>query len=309
MRKRKRFAGFVILPTFFLLSAGFATPQENEVDYAKVLTVLFPETESWVPLNQMRQLGREDVKKIEPELREAYFESRISKGQEGKECSFISRLFSTSYEYRDNWKCFQQFDVDADGTEDVVYSGPSLCFNGNSTIIWFGGRGGFTIKQTEWWPVKALRIAPGKPAMFGSVTVSCCAEVIDEYSMGNFENIRHQGPRRIPKGATIPSLAISPLKFSAPDQELVLRASPEINDKYNEALSGLMSNAVFGNVLSKYLPGCTGTIVGRNKDGSSDLWYFILLDEACELLRTHSPYCPYEANAGWVKASSVKPVR
>ncbi len=285
-----------------MASAGLSSGQTKDLDYDRILTILFPETASWIPLKTMPRLGWADVKKIAPELTKAYLESKIDKASEGPECSFIQRLFAErDFQYFHN--SFYRFDIDKDGADDIVYSGQHPCLTADGTIIWFGGKDGtdhFMVRQRVVWPMETLRIVPGTPPLVGSVAVNCCAALDDDYFTGDFDNLRWPGHRKILKRTVIPSSVLKPMKFTTPDQELVLRSSPAVDDEYNKGFSEYISTAVFGNILARYLPGCSGTIVGQDKKEGGELWYFVLLDEDCKSLRTHNPY---DVNAGWISAS------
>jgi len=286
----------------------------NEIqkpDHSLILTLLFPDTEDWMPVERMPRLGRADLESVEPKLRTAYWGSQVSQRQESDECSLINRLFDP------NWKSedfFYRCDVDADGEDDIIYAGPGFCAEGDVTIIWFGGKSGFVIRQGHLWQIRALRILPGNPPRVGSVAVGCCDSQYDEYFSGTLANPRNAADESLPsrlrpkvilKDTTIPEILVGPTRFSVRAKELVLRSSPKADDRYEEGRGRYWGNAVFGNILSKYLPGCGGTVIGSNKKGESELWYFVLLDD-CERFRTHSPF---EVSAGWVQATEVSLVK
>ncbi len=287
--------------TLFLGSAGLSAGQsEGRPDYDRILTILFPETASWIPVKTLPRLTSEEVKKLQPELSQAFLGSKLNDSE--KRMDFIRGLF---FDLKST--TLYRFDVDVDGREDIMYVGECFGASWYTTIIWFNGEKGYVIKQKQWWTDEMLRISPGKLALVGSVGPGCCGEM-DEYYKGDFDQPEgkpsfYSGltePVKVFQRTAIPSSILKPMKFMAPDQELVLRYSPEINDKYEPGISKYLCCAVFGNILAKYIPGCSGTILGEERDKDGGRWYFVHLDEKCIPLRWHFPY---EVNAGWIKAS------
>jgi hypothetical protein len=236
----------------------------------------------------------------ENQLRDAYLKSKFGKEWEDKDCSFISRIFSEAWGFPNN---FYIHDADGDGKLDVIYTGTSQCAEGNSTVIWFGSKHGFVIRQDVFWHVLALRVKEGSPVRLSSVGVGCCASVIDEYYVGPLFNLRNQGIRSITSTTKLPQKEEKPVPFIATNSELVLRSSPERKDTYDDGLSGLQGVAVFGNILTKFLPGSSGRIIGRHLDSESKLWLFVVVDERCNPLRIH---VPYNVSAGCIEASTIK---
>lgn len=270
-----------------------------EPDYQLILRLLFPETATWTSINKMPTLGKACLTRIEGELRSAYLSSKLSNKHESKGCSFISRLFEDIDDYAG---FFHEADIDSDGVDDIIYSGWALCTEGYVTIIWFGSDTHFVVRQESLWQTRTLSIFPDNPPRLGSVAVGCCSDPEDEYLLGTLVNPRMHGQRRITKHTTIPEVLLEPTKFRVRAEELVLRSSPKVEDQYDELASEFMFAAVFGNILSRYLPGMEGTILGQDKQGTSSHWYFVLLDGDWSRFRTHSPF---GVNVGWVDASSI----
>jgi hypothetical protein len=286
---------------FLSLAANICSGEESNPSYMKVSALLYPETKSWTPVNKMKVPTEAYLRKYETQFRKAYNKSKISKEEwESKGCSFINRIFSEEFHFPKN---FYIQDLDSDGYMDVIYTGSNQCAEGNSTVIWFGARNGFVIKQDILWQVLTIRIKEGSPVRLSSVEVGCCGSVKDEYYIGTLLNIRNQGIRSITRTTYLPTPDEKIVPFIAKDGELVLRSTPAVNDLYDENESGFVDAAVFGNVLTKLLPGCSGNIVGRYIDKESKPWLFVILDEKCNVLRTH---VPYSVSAGWIDALSIK---
>jgi len=269
-------------------------------DYGKVSTLLFPETNSWSPIQKMKIPDKKYLRSHENQLRNAYRQSKFGKEFEDKDCSFISRVFSEDSSFPNN---FYIHDADGDGNVDVIYTGTSQCAEGHSTVIWFGSKHGFVIKQDVFWHMLALRIKEGSPVRLSSVAVGCCGSVIDEYYVGPLFNPRNQGIRSITSTTRLPQKDEKPVPFVAINSELILRSSPERKDTYDEDSSAKLGVAVFGNILTKFLPRCSGSIIGRHVDNESKMWLFVVVDEKCNPLRTH---VPYNVSAGWIEGATIK---
>jgi hypothetical protein len=291
---------FIVFCLLLLSTTITCNAEQGNPDYTKVSTFLFPETNSWTPVRKMKIPDKKYVRSHENQLRNAYRESKFGKEWEDKYCSFIGRVFSEDRSFPNN---LYIHDADGDSNLDVIYTGLSQCAEGNSTIIWFGTKHGFVIKQDIFWHTLALRVKEGNPVRLSSVAVGCCGSVIDEYYVGPLFNLRNQGIRNITSTTTLPQKDEKPVPFVATNSELVLRSSPERKDTYDEGLSGWLGVAVFGNILTKFLPGCSGSIIGRHVDRESKLWLFVVVDKKCDALRAH---VPYNVSAGWIEAATIK---
>lgn len=294
-----------------LTSEPAQTQPSSERDHLFISTLLFPETSGWMRIADMPALRRAELDLLESRLRGAFKKSELyERTIDNSECSFIDGMFNPSDAYE---RYFRRFDLNSDGHDDIIYCGSAICEGGDAaTVIWLGEESGFRIRQRYLWKIGVLRIRPGNPVGVASVEVGCCASPYDIYSIGTLDNPRvtfentHKrngiGPLTITKYTVLPKILLGPFGFKIQSQELEVRTSPEIDDAYTEAGSEMANNAVFGNILSKYLAGCGGTVVGMNKEEGPDLWYFVVLDE-CQRFRTHSPF---EVDAGWVKATDIE---
>jgi hypothetical protein len=170
-------------------------------------------------------------------------------------------------------------------------------------LIWYAIDNGFEVRQDILWEIKALKIYPGKDLQLSSVAVGCCADPIDEYYLGNVSSVRADGIIRTTKTTVQPNKLSDTRKHFRNGGETILRGSPEKKDAYDRSLSGLEQMAIFGNILSKYLPGVTGSILAKRKDKQGRLWLYVLIDEQSKLLRYHNPY---SVNAGWILKQNIK---
>ena len=266
-------------------------------DYLKISSMLFPETSSWSVL--ARNIDGDILNRIKPKLVEAYAKSKIVKGKESEGCSFIERAFSTEYFFSQG---FYNYDADGDGITDIIYTGTSLCNEGNSTLIWFRRGDEYAIEQDVFWDVLTLRIKPGQPAQLATVSVGCCGSDNDEYYVGILKNIRMNGIRNVTTGTVFPEKQGKRISFVADKKEFNLRSAPVEHDSYDPDESAMRAVAVLGNILSRYLPGCTGQVIDEKNIENSKLWYFVSLDEKCLPLRT---YISSNVSAGWVAAEDI----
>lgn len=292
---------FILLIAFM---SGSGRAGKTPGDYEKISALLFPETRSWTVVSRMRAADSTYLRANESELRKAYASIRIGTSLESDYCSFIERVFSQRYGFPEG---FRLHDVNGDGRLDVVYSGGAGCAEGNATVVWLGAGNGFVVGQPSVAPVLALRILEGDPPRVSSVSVGCCGGVIDDYFIGRLINFRLDGKRSVKTGTTLPVETEEPPRlFVCTAKDVALRSAPVESDAYDASTSAFMGAAVFGNVLSRYLPGCTGVVLGRRTEAASRLWYFVAMDRSCDPLRTHDPF---KVDVGWVEASSVSTQR
>lgn len=276
-----------------------AVAGEDVPDHVGRSGVLFPETVSWLTIQTLRRPPVAYLREAQQQLVNAYVVSKIGKAGESADCSVIGRIFADDNLLK---TCFFTCDADGDGADDIIYAGPAECAEGNATIIWFREEQGFAVRQDVLWQMLALRVKPGKVPAISSVEVGCCAGLTDTYYVGTLDNFRLGGMRRILKDEVMPSVVVKPTEFAVTQRELVLRSSPKVNDRYDEGISQLQHSAVLGNVLARYLPGCTGVIVGRQKQKDGKVWYFVVLSEPCDYLRVHDPF---STNAGWIEENGL----
>lgn len=258
----------------------------------------FPQTKNWISIESAPQIEKEIFLKIKNQLKTTFLLSRIPDKLEEKDCSFIARAIEEG-----DLNFFRLIDADADGVKDVIYTGSAQCREGDVFLVWYAIKNGFEVRQSILWGSKALRISPGKDLKLSSVAVGCCADLIDEYDLGNISHIRADKIIKTTKTTIQPDELFNNLKHFKNGSETILRSTPEKKDSYDESLSGREQMAVFGNILSKYLPGVTGDILAEHKDKYGRWWAYVLLDEQSNMLRYHSPFA---VNVGWVLKQGIK---
>lgn len=279
--------------TCLVISVNVVHAKNLETDYEKTALMLFPETSDWTPVSKMRKADTGFIIQNWDKLEKAYLSSKVSNEWESESCSFISRVSVSDG--------FYLLDINNDGMMDVIYTGWLHCGEGYASLIWFGNKKGYFIKQDSLWQALTVRIKSGNNPVISAVVVGCCASEVDEYCTGPLYNIRNYGYIEVTKNSHFPQRIELPQSFTT-NNDIKLRRSPVVIDDYDPSWSEFRNAAVFGNILSTFLPGCNGQVMGSEKDANGSLWYFIVLDKSCGHLRNHSPYT---VDAGWVEADKV----
>lgn len=263
-------------------------------EYPRISALLFPETKSWAIVSAMKAADSTYLRANEGRLRAAYLSTDFGKGdrEHGHDCSVIERLFDTGFGFP---KGFYVHDANLDGREDVIYSGDAKVVEGHWTMVWFGTDSGFVMREGTIQHVLALRMKEGDPPQFSSVEVGCCDDPIDGYFVGTLVDAR-ANLKSVVSYTRFPSRAEKPAGVVG-SAGMSLRYSPELEDGYAGPGTTHVGDPAYGNILSVCGTQRTGTIVGRETDKSSRLWYFVVLDEACT--------DPLRVNVGWVEAGAV----
>jgi hypothetical protein len=280
---------FVCLCFWILLLPSYVQAQEGKTaaDYRRIAALFFPETASWTKVGSMQHV---DEKWLDANL--AQLKRVFSAKTHLMDCSLASMLdWVTPKEYA----TFYLHDVNADGRPDVVFCGYSLEQESPATVIWFATATGYDADLLYFWGM-LLSVKEGANLKLAAVKYGCCGEEIDTYSL------RGSGKpafRNIISSITFPKRESAKIGFLT-KEELVLRMSPLINDTYDD-FSTTANHAIFGNILSMYLPGCRGVVAGNSPD-SAPGWSFVILSDGCRPLRTH---LPYDVDAGWVETRQL----
>lgn len=293
MHKVKMKLKLSTIAVFVLFACFFGKADGNENNCTKISELFFPETRNWQSIESAPALDKARFSKIKKQLRQSYYAANLTGKMESNECSFINRVLEDK-----DIKDFKSIDANSDGVKDIIYTGSAQCAEGDVFLIWYGVGNSFEIRQANLWEAKALKIKQGKKLELTSVAAGCCASPIDEYYLGDIVNIRVKKIIRTTK-TTVQPKRIGTRHHFKNANETVLRSSPKIENSYDESLSGLQNVAVFGNILSKFLPGTTGDILAEQKDKNGKLWAYVLLEEQSDLLRYHSPF---NVNVGWIES-------
>ncbi len=275
----------ILLPGSHAAEGNFLTQSE----------LFFPETAAWVSVADAPVVERADFDRIKEQLRSAYRGSRMTDAEEDNDCSFISRALDEA-----NRTSFRRLDVDGDGIPDILYTGSGLCREGGATLVWFGRNNGFEIRQPALWAAVTLKVLPANKPRISWAEAACCGGTVDEYGVGDLDNIRMVEVVKTANFAEPPKTHYPKPEQFKNARETVLRSSPRRLDAYDASLSEVQGAAVFGNILSKFLPGVTGKALAEYRDRGGRAWCFVLLDDSNDVLRYHSPF---SVNAGWVEKS------
>lgn len=284
-----------VLPVCVFMALCCVAPLSLARDAQEAVSaVLYPATRTWQSVADAPAIPPERIAAIREKLRAAYLAS-ITESQtlEGPGCSFIGRVLEGE---GGEALAFHSLDVDGDGVPDVVYAGSALCAEGEATFVWFGSRAGFSARKDSLWQMRALRVSPGGE-MISSVAPGCCGDPVDQYFLGNLENMRRFASTRITQETVLPKgLLAKPRAFrkSIPTK---LRSAPELKDRYDFGRSEFMRHAVFGNILRHYLPGLSGTVLARQTDLQGRRWSFVIVNDMSAPFLLQAPFA---VDAGWV---------
>jgi hypothetical protein len=283
---------FVFLIPFLCLKV-----HAKELTPLEISKIIFPQTVTWTNIQSMPKPTDLINKQSFQPLKEAYLKSQFAAYEESENCSFIERM---TEEFLSGYKNIYSYDIDADGDLDYVYSGGAQCSEGYATIIWFRENGKLLVKQEYLYQAQALSTKFDGSIHIASYSGGCCGDPIDQYYLGTVEQSIRDLAVRTPQKLVFPDKyqgSLTPVKYKV-DAEFTLRSEPKVSDAFEESESQFMSQAVFGNVLTKYLAGCELEIITTQTANNGEQWRFVYVPEACDYLRTHVPYM---TNFGWIK--------
>jgi len=270
----------------------------SDAEHLKISALFYPETTAWLATNELRNPSRAHFKEVAPGLRKALIRGGICNEPQKNDCRSLETLFSGAAK---RLSSFYILDVNSDAIPDVIYSGIAYGSEGDATIIWIAQKGDYTLLPEAILPVKMLRIDP-RTQKFSSVAVGCCDSRVDEYYLGAARNVRRHGIRRNKKWTDFNAAQTKAARFHS-ESLLILRESPVTDDSYDPNRSDWAGLAIFGNILAKFLPGCSGRIVGERQDENAKRWYLVVIDAPSKSLRTHAPF---DVDAGWVDEGHMK---
>jgi hypothetical protein len=212
---------------------------------------------------------------------------KFAKPAKGKPVEQFMSAFSADYpqftsdsmrhpEYGDWKKYLFYVDINGDGENDILYSGPT---GGESDIvrIYLCKPGGFELifedfQYITMWTLKNKRLTAIQTGDIG-----CCDEYLwftRNYQV-NWENTNPdviRGKQTVWYRYTELPLRFldEPVPFQAAADTLLLRASAaRLNEPFNPVLE------TFGNIIAKYRTKCRGTILAKKLTGKTDEWYFV----------------------------------
>ncbi|SRR6266581_4344347 len=266
----------------------------------QVSAVLYPATKSWRLVSAAPKVSPELLRSIREKLRTMYLSSKLEKAfLEGPDCSFIARALEPSES-----SSFYEMDFDEDGKRDVVYAGSAQCAEGEVTLIWFQTAEGYMVRQPVLWPLRVLRVSPNAETM-SSVAIGCCGDPVDQYHLGNLQNLRQYSSVRVTKETLLPRESLTSPRTFHSSSETRIREAPLEKERYDRGRSKFMGHAVFGNVLRKYLPGVSGVVLATETRKGRQ-WAFVVANSDDERLLIEAPY---GVDAGWTTDVRLTAVR
>lgn len=297
----KIYAIIMLLILFYSPFYGLAYDENETPKYIKISESFFPVTKTWQSIETLPLFEKVKDKNIRQQLTQAFglpsIDNELSRYVHTKASPIASEIFAEEYH-----KYFRKIDINLDGLQDVIYTGPISCQEGHITIVWLESQNGFLSKPI-FWPTLILKILPGNEVLVSSIDVGCCASLMDTYHIGDLLiNFRMRGAIMTKKDTFRPTnLPAKQIPFKSA-KELTLRNSPEVSDKFIDWMSDRERNAVFGNILAKYIAGATGTVITEQKDSKNVMWAYVIVSDASNMYRYHNPF---SVNVGWAKASSI----
>lgn len=279
---------FLLLWTSFIYSAKAEVASSNYNLWAEVL---YPETKSWRDFDSLPEANFEKAHIKKDELIKSFMANRLERTVGGN-CNEIKEVLNSKVPFR-------IIDINLDGIDDLIYSGPAGCgLEGDISFSWLGTKDGFKFETFLGGRPKFLKVKPGKDYEIVAVEKGCCADPIDKYvkRSPNYE------PRILLfKNTFFAKKGLSTPKKFTTSQELIIRSSMEVNDAYDVGQSSVLETAVLGNILGKYMSGAAGKILAEATSESHQKWVFVSMAGA-EHLRHYSIE---RANVGWVLESQL----
>jgi hypothetical protein len=268
--------------------------------HVRVSEILFPETRTWTAIESYPSPDFRGFETKKSELRSAYqrWQKTLSPGDDASERSDCSQINSVLYEHFEP-QAFRVGDIDGDGSQDLVFSGPARCREGDVTIIWPSWQSNSSNSKAIVIFAEILKVENGKDGRISSIEIGCCADYVDTYFLGKltgyrqFAYIRTLNYLELPKGITLVSTPHIAKK------ELVLRSSLVKEDQYDKDRSEFIGRAIFGNIIAKYLAGASGTVVATAKDYKGVTWNLVIMHESSLPFLF---YAPYDVNVGWMSS-------
>ncbi len=283
--------GFVLLLFAIMLAARAGAADFERPDHRRVSEIIFPETKDWQAVDSLPSPGMDALLRDKERLRAVYL--KTEQRREFPECSFITRALDEHFDPAQ----FKVADLDGNGFDEVIYSGPAQCAEGYAAVIWFGGESALSTKPVKYIPLGLLKVEAGGQRRMSSCMPGCCGDIVDEYFVGKLVNPRLLARVRVHHKLSLPGEMELVSEEYASQGRLVLRHAPVEDDEYDRNMSGALAHAVFGTIVAEYLPGATGRIVARYTDDKGARWGLLIVDEASHALRIGAPE---RINAGWV---------
>lgn len=256
-------------------------------DALRVGDGVLPEARGWQAFDELAQLKADELEAKWPALMRAYRASPNSVVAEGCDVPEAARADG-------NEAGFRRADINADGKEDVIFSGAS-CLEGSATIFWLGQGDGYRLvtfgegdaaSPFSWFLL--LRFEPGKDARLAILEAAAGDALLDHYRIVRLNNLAADGERTVSVAWNTPAPS-GPLGEPKPFTQ-----APE--------LSLLDKPEAGGDVIGVYGLGAAGRELARQTDAAGRMWRLVEVDAASQALMTQNPNEPelYGSLVGWV---------
>ena len=256
--------------------------------------ILFPGTRTWQPVDSLPGSDMKMFLRDRELLRSIYLKTQQKMLIEMPECSFITRAL---YEHLDE-HLFKSVDMDGNGIADVAYFGPNQCDEGFAAIVWLEGPDGLLERDVAIIPYRVLRVDTTESRRICGVEPRCCAGDVDEYFMGELLNPMGIADVRVHIGLNLPAGMKTAHEPYVVRRKTIMRLVPVERDEYPPDSTLSTSGAVHGNIIARYLPDATGTILAYFKDYKGRRWGLLEFDKNSRALRSD---VTYDVDVGWIR--------
>lgn len=263
--------------------------------WLRVSQVLFPQTRAWTAVDTLPGLETRTLLRERWLLRMTYLKSGAKGLMEDPECSFVLRAL---WEHVDD-PAFRLADFDGDGGEDIMYSGYAHCREGHHTVIWFGAERGALRHDVSVIFGRMLAAEMKGERRLCGVSVGCCDDPIDEYSIRDVRGQRIGAPVHVHKAMYLPeSMELADERFAAKGG-VALKAAPLAEYPFKPGARDSMTGALRTDIGARYAPGAKGAVVARYKDAEGKWWRLVVIEEASRSLQAEGREA---VDVGWIPA-------
>jgi len=261
--------------------------------WLRVSQVLFPQTRGWTAVDTLPGLETRILLRERWLLRSTYLKSGANGLMEDPDCSFVLKAL---WEHVDD-PAFRLADFDGDGLEDIMYSGYAHCREGHHTVIWFGAQRGILRPDVSVIFGRVLAVELGGERRLSDISVGCCDDPIDEYSIRDLRGQTIGARAHIHKATYLPeSMELADERFAAKGG-VALKAAPLAEYAFKPGARDSMTGALMTDVGARYAPGAKGTVVARYKDPKGKWWRLVVVEESSRSLQTEGREA---VDVGWI---------
>ena len=276
----------------FLAPGAHAGVVSSQYDFS---LILFPGTKTWQPVDSLPRPDMKVILRDRELLKSIYLKTQQKMLIERPECSFITRAL---YEHLDG-RSFKSVDMDGDGIADVAYFGLNQCDEGYAAVVWLEGPDGPLERDVTIIPYRVLRVDTTQSRRICGVEPRCCAGEADEYFVGDLLNPTGIADIRVHIGLDLPAGMKIVHEPYVVRRTTIARLVPVERDEYpSDSTLYTSRGSDRGNIVAKYLPDATGTILAYFKDYKGRRWGLLEIDKESRALRSG---VTYDVDVGWIR--------